>query len=222
VDRYRIEAVFLRREIEPGPSVVSVLQRLAAGGVEVRVDEPWSAAMLGAAASDRGSGGWVRLAVPPLLGRGSAAKSVLDFAGALVLAVVSLPGFLVFSTIGAGFGVRPRPVTLPGAPTIWKELVARGDRPLPGWVQLPRFLQVLRGRLSLVGPNGSGAAADSGRPRPGLAVPTMAGQVLDGAAYCERWSLALDLECLLRQPGALLGSGRVELAPAGPDRPGED
>lgn len=222
VDRYRISAIFLNRQVPPVPRLVSTLQRLSADGVEVHVDEPWSAAMLTPPDAGPRVQGWVRLAVPALLGRGAVAKSVVDAGLALVLGLASLPGFLVFSTLGAIFGVRVRGVTLPGTGVRWRELSARGDRPLPGWVQFPRFLEVLRGQLSLVGPEIESGPANPGRLRPGLALPVLAGHVLDEAAYCERWSLALDLECLLRQPGALLGVGRVKRDTAGPDRPGED
>jgi hypothetical protein len=50
----------------------------------------------------------------------------------------------------------------------------------------------------------------------------MAGQILDEAAYCERWSLAFDLECILRQPGAVLGAGRITSVREEPARPGEE
>jgi len=224
VDRYRIAAIFLSRQVEPAPRVVSALQRIAADGVEVRVNEPWTAAVAGQlvpTGSDM-SPRWARLAVPALLGRGAIAKSVIDFMVSLVLVGVSLPGYLLFLTVGAAFGVRGRPVTIPGTGARWIELISRGERPLPGLVQLPRFLQVLRGRLSLVGPGVGSDVGGGGLLRPGLASAVLAGHILDEAAYCESWSLAFDLECLLRQPGALLGPGRVTLATTSPVRPGED
>lgn len=222
VDRYRIGALFIGREVQPTPRLIATLQRLAADGVELRVDEPWNAAVTGAGCDPGAMEGWTRLAVPALLGRGAAAKAVLDRVGGLILAVVSLPGYLVSSTLGIAFGIRSRPVTIEGTDARWRELTSRRMRPLPGWVQLPRFVQVLRGRLSLVGPDVSVPAGGRALLRPGLAPPVLAGQALDEAAYCERWSLAFDLECLLRQPGAVLGAGRITSVRGEPARPGED
>ena len=222
VDRYRIGALFVGREVPPTPRLVAMMQRMAADGVELRVDEPWNAAVAGCGCDPESMEGWTRLAVPPLLGRGAAAKAILDRAVALILAVVSLPGYLVSSTLGIAFGIRTRPVMIEGTDARWRELTSRGTRPLPGWVQLPRFVQVLRGRLSLVGPEVTAPAGGRALLRPGLAPPVLAGQILDEAAYCERWSLAFDLECLLRQPGAVLGAGRITSVREEPDRPGEE
>jgi GT2 family glycosyltransferase len=222
VDRYRIAAVFVGREVAPSPRLVGMLQRLASEGVELSVDSPWNAAVSLPADREGSMPTWTRLAVPSLLGRGAVAKSLLDRLVGLLLAVVSLPGYLVSSTVGAVFGVRTRPVTIEGTGERWRELSGRGRRPLPGWVQLPRFLQVLRGRLSLVGPNGTTDTGGHSVLRAGLAPAIQSGQILDEAAYCERWSLAFDLECMLRQPGALLGAGRVVLATQDPDRPREE
>jgi hypothetical protein len=222
VDRYRIEVLFVGREVAPTPRLVSMLQRFAADGVELRVDEPWNGAVAGLGCDSGSMGAWTPLGLPALLGRGAAAKVVLDRILGFVLAVVSLPGYLVSSTLGRAFGVRMRPVTIAGTQARWNELTSRTARPLPGWVQLPRFIQVLRGRLSLVGPEAPAGAGDRLLLRPGLAPPVLAGQVLDEASYCERWSLALDLECLLRQPGALLGAGRITSVSEAPARPGED
>ena len=75
--------------------------------------------------------------------------------GALLL-LVSLPFFVLCSAFGRALGrTRMRIVRFPatrGAGFAWKELVStRTDRPLIGLVQTPRYLQVLIGRLSLVG-----------------------------------------------------------------------
>ena len=169
VDRYRIAAVFVGREVAPSPRLVGMLQRLASEGVELSVDSPWNAAVSLPADREGSMPTWTRLAVPSLLGRGAVAKSILDRLVGLLLAVVSLPGYLVSSTVGAVFGVRTRPVTIEGTGERWRELSGRGRRPLPGWVQLPRFLQVLRGRLSLVGPYGTTDTGGHSVLRAGLA-----------------------------------------------------
>lgn len=216
VDRYRIGAVFLSQGVEPSGRLVATLQKLAADGIEVFVNEPWSAAVAGRMSAD-GAALWAPLQVPPLLGRAALAKSVMDFTLGLLFAVLSLPGFLLFSTLGLLFGIRRRAVILSGSAVEWKELSTGRGRVLPGLVQLPRYLELVRGRLSLVGP-GHG----SGRLRPGLAAPVWAGDVLDEAAYCERWSLAFDIDCLLRQPGALFGSSALSGSAPSPVRPGEE
>ncbi|RKZ15343.1 hypothetical protein DRQ53_09230 [bacterium] len=218
VDRYRIGALFLGRRIETSPRLVAILQRLAADSVEVYVDEAWNAAMAGQAHSSSG-GNWSQLRVPPLLGRAAVAKSVMDFSLGLMLALVSLPPFLLLSTLGFVFGVRRRTVTILGTQALWRELSVGDERSLPGWTQLPRFVELLRGHLSLVGPGGD---AQAGLVRPGLALPLISGEVLDETAYCQRWSLAFDIECLLRQPGALFGAGRVTRSLTPESRPGEE
>lgn len=155
VDRYRIEEVLVPVEQGFDRDLATRLRQVAREGGSVLVEDPWMAAE-GRARRRRLGRRWAVLphARGTTLERWK--RRLVDRSVGLLLLLVSLPFFVLCFLLGRPIGrVRTRTVSCRstwGETFRWKELVSgAGDRPLIGLVQSPRYLQVLRGRLALVG-----------------------------------------------------------------------
>jgi N-acetylglucosaminyl-diphospho-decaprenol L-rhamnosyltransferase len=228
-ERYRAGEVLVDAQDAPHERMEAAVRELAAGGAVVLLQQPWAAAAAGPDTARRRHGlTWWSVRPPAACGEGAWLKALLDRPLGALLCLLSLPGFVVCCTLGwplrlVALGAQQR-LGHRRQRLRWRELVLRrSGAPLWGIVQLPLFVQVLAGRLSLVGPCPlpAGVEEELGpiqllrfAVKPGLTgfwqqAPRGAalGQLIaDDLEYLERWSLTLDLDLFLSGFWRLMGS----------------
>jgi lipopolysaccharide/colanic/teichoic acid biosynthesis glycosyltransferase len=170
---------------------------------------------------------WLALERPGLRSR-SLSKRTLDLAGSLLFMIL---GFLPFLVVLGLRGISGKKVWEPREPRVgrWGEIFTRRRLAGGGWFQsYPLLGNVLRGRMSLVGPRPlrPGEPVPGGDAwlrvrehyRPGLVGPWSLAPAVSPQEemhqelrYLEEWSPELDLKLLtrvaLRRPGGGTGSG---------------
>jgi hypothetical protein len=228
-DRYRLAEVLVDGTESPDERLQAALSELSATGSTVLLHHPWAAALgVDEATATRHGLPWARLQPPAACAGGAWAKQLLDHPVGLLLCLVAFPGFVLCSLVG--FPLRlvslrtVRRAALRRRAFSWRELVWRQSGvPLWGAVQFPLFLQVLTGRMSLVGPYPLPVGVDEElgpiqllrfAVKPGLSgfwqrrlrEPTLRQLIGDDLEYLERWSLTLDLDLFLSGLPQLLGS----------------
>lgn len=227
LEPYRIGELLVAGDSMPDAEQSAALRQAAAAGIPVRVAHAWGEALRGAPACERRYGlQWWALRPPPVVAEGAWTKSLLDRSMGFLLCLLSLPGFVVCSVLGRPLrlvAVRPLERTGQRRRTLrWSELVSRrSGRPLPGLVQLPLYLRLLAGELSLVGPYPlpKGVEEELGpihllrfAAKPGITglwqyrcrEGSLESLVLGDLEYLERWSLTLDLDLFLSSLGSIL------------------
>lgn len=232
IERYRIDELLVDGIDPPTEEVLAAAREVAVQTVPVLVSHPWATAMAGEEAGVRRHGvSWWRLGSPAACSGLAWSKGIVDRGVGLLLSLLSLPGFVLCFAFGRLLGlVQLQPVRRLGrlrTGVQWRELVwRRTQRPLWGLVQLPLFLQVLAGRLSLVGPYPLpvGLEEELGpiqrlrfAVKPGLSGPwqhhlgsrSLRQITDDDLDYLERWSWMLDLDLFLSAlPRILAGRDR--------------
>jgi len=228
VDRYHAREILLLGSRDQGDLAESVGRELAALGHRVLVRHEW---LSGADDEDRELRFGLRWSIaerPAACGDGAWTKWLLDRPAGLLLSLLSLPGFVLCSALGRPFGLVQSHthgrLGRRGRRIAWPELSwSRSGRPLWGIVQFPRFLQVLRGRLSLVGPYPLLESSEeelgahqrlrfavnpglTGPWRHRLDHPSISQLTHDDLDYLEHWSFSLDLDLFLSALPQLLWS----------------
>lgn len=229
IDRYRIHEVVVSGQDDADETGQALAKEIAALGTPVLLAHPWAELASGreTVVHRHGMAFW-EVRSPAACAQPAWAKPLLDRPIALLLCGLSLPGFVLCWLLGRPLGlVRSRPVERLGlrrGRLRWRELVwRRSGRPLWGLVQLPLFLQVLLGRLSLVGPYPLplGLEEELGpvqrlrfAVKPGLSgfwqhhleSTSLTELTHDDLDYMEQWSMTLDLDLFLSSLPQLIGS----------------
>jgi hypothetical protein len=227
LEAYRVGELLVAGEGSPEAEQTAALRQAAAAGIPVRLGHPWGAALRGTPGCETRFGhSWWTLRPPGAVAEGAWGKSLMDRGMAVLLCLLSLPGFVVCSVLGRPLRlVAVRPLERSGQRRRllrWTELISRrSGRPLPGIVQLPIYLRILAGELSLVGPYPlpRGVEEELGpihllrfAAKPGITglwpsrcrEGTLESLVSDDLEYLERWSLTLDLDLFLSSLGRIL------------------
>ncbi len=227
LEAYRVDELLVVGRRDPDDEESAALRQAAAAGLPVRLAHPWGEALRGAPGCEsRYGASWWAVRPPAVVAEGAWSKNLLDGGLGLLLCLLSAPGFVVCSLVG-------RPLRLVAARSLervgqrrrklrWTELVLRrSGRSLPGFVQLPLYLRILAGELSLVGPYPlSGEVEEELGPthllrfvaKPGItglwqtrchgeSLESLVSTDLD---YLENWSLTLDLDLFLSSGGRIL------------------